>query len=90
MNTSYSMNTRKLNTDVYNNVYKHVSRINPAQVPTISLKTRLRVDDERSKNAVEIEFLMRSEMSKSSLLMRFINRDIAKIYKIKRKLYHSD
>ena len=38
-------------------------------------KTRLRVDDERSKNAVEIEFLMRSNISKSSLLMRLLNRD---------------
>ena len=34
----------------------------------------LRVD-ERSKNAIEIKFLMRSNMSKSSLLVRLINRD---------------
>ena len=44
--------------------------------------TRLRVDDESSKNAVEIEFLMRSDMSKSSLLMRYINRDITQIHQI--------
>ena len=32
------------------------------------------VDDERSKNTFEFEFLMRSDMSNSSLLMRYINR----------------
>ena len=42
------------------------------------VKTRLRVDDERSKNAVEIEFLMRSNMSKSSLLMRLVNTNMGK------------
>ena len=36
---------------------------------------RFEMNDERLKNAVEIEFLMRSNMSKSSLLMRYINRD---------------
>jgi len=33
-------------------------------------KTRMGVDDERSKNTFEFEFLMRSDMSNSSLLMR--------------------
>ena len=32
------------------------------------------VDDERSKKTFEFEFLMRSDMSNSSLLMRYINR----------------
>ena len=39
------------------------------------IKLDCEVDDERSKNAVEIEFLMRSNISKSSLLMRLLNRD---------------
>ena len=33
-------------------------------------KTRMGVDDERLKNTFEFEFLMRSDMSNSSLLMR--------------------